>query len=79
MGKGQWIDRRGTSKYSALQFRASKHNPYICDHCGYRSTRLSNMVRHLEKVHGDYSTDPRVKNLAVKRGLTEVLRQWKAL
>ena len=44
--------------------RASKNNPYICDHCGYRSTRYSNMIAHLERVHGDFATDPRSKSIA---------------
>jgi len=32
-----WIDYRGTSKKTRYTFRASKNNPYICDHCGYRA------------------------------------------
>jgi hypothetical protein len=39
--------------------RASKNKPYICPHCGYKTTRYDNMVQHLKKIHGDYSTDPR--------------------
>lgn len=45
----------GTSNKS----RASKHNPYVCPHCEYKATRYGNMVQHLTKIHGDYSTDPR--------------------
>jgi len=41
--------------------RASKNNPYVCPHCEYKATRYGNMVQHLTKVHGDYSTDPRHK------------------
>ena len=39
--------------------RASKNNPYVCPHCEYKTTRYGNMVQHLTKIHGDYSTDPR--------------------
>jgi len=39
--------------------RASKNNPYVCPYCEYKATRYGNMVQHLRKVHGDYSTDPR--------------------
>ena len=39
--------------------RASKNNPYICVHCGYKTTRYANMVTHLKNSHGDYYTDPR--------------------
>jgi hypothetical protein len=39
--------------------RASKNNPYVCPHCEYKATRYGNMVQHLTKIHGDYSTDPR--------------------
>ena len=39
--------------------RASKNNPYVCPHCEYKTTRYGNMVKHLTKIHGDYSTDPR--------------------
>jgi hypothetical protein len=77
--KADWTDHRGTSKKTRNVFRASKNNPYICDHCGYRTTRFSNMIAHLEKVHGDFSTDPRIKSITVKEGIVEVLRQWKAL
>ncbi len=45
----------GTSRNS----RASKNNPYGCPHCEYKATRYGNMVQHLTKIHGDYSTDPR--------------------
>jgi hypothetical protein len=44
---------------TSYQSRASKNKPYICPHCGYRATRYGNMVQHLTKIHGDYSTDPR--------------------
>lgn len=76
--KGQWIDRRGTSKKTRHTFRASKNNPYVCDYCGYRTTRYSNIIAHLEKVHDDYATDPRDKSIAVQRGIVNQLRQWKA-
>lgn len=59
--------------------RASKNNPYICDYCGYRSTRYDNMIKHLEKVHDDRSTDPRAKSKAIREGLVETLRRWKGL
>ena len=39
--------------------RASKNNPYVCPHCEYKTTRYGNMIQHLTKIHGDYSTDPR--------------------
>jgi hypothetical protein len=45
----------GTSRNS----RASKNNPYVCPHCEYKATRYGNMIQHLTKIHGDYSTDPR--------------------
>jgi hypothetical protein len=59
--------------------RASKNNPYICDYCGYRTTRYDNMKKHLEKVHDDRSTDPRAKSRAIREGLVETLRLWKGL
>ena len=74
-----WIDYRGTSKKTRYTFRASKNNPYICDHCGYRTTRYSNMIAHLEKVHGDFATDPRSKSIAIQQGIIEQLKMWKAL
>jgi len=77
--KQSWTDYRGTSRKSRHFFRASKYNPYICDHCGYRTTRYGNMITHLEKVHNDYATDPREKTIAVREGIVEMLRQWKAL
>ncbi len=77
--KAGWTDHRGTSKKTRNVFRASKNNPYICDHCGYRTTRYSNMIAHLEKVHDDLSTDPRIKSVTVKEDLVELLKQWKAL
>ena len=48
---------RETSRKS----RASKNNPYVCPYCEYKATRYGNMVQHLRKVNGDYSTDPRLK------------------
>jgi hypothetical protein len=39
--------------------RASKNNPYKCPHCNHKTTRYGNMVKHLNKAHGDYYTDPR--------------------
>jgi len=77
--KRAWTDYRGMSKKTLYTFRASKNNPYICDYCGYRTTRYSNMIAHLEKVHDDYATDPRIKSIAVKQGIVAMLRQWKAL
>ena len=59
--------------------RASKNNPYICDYCGYRTTRYGNMKNHLEKIHNDRSTDPRAKSRAIQEGLVETLRLWKGL
>ena len=44
---------------SSVHSRASKNNPYLCPHCEYKATRYANMVKHLMKIHGDYSTDPR--------------------
>jgi len=44
---------------TSLKSRASKNNPYVCPHCEYKATRYGNMVQHLTKIHGDYSTDPR--------------------
>ena len=41
--------------------RASKTNPYVCPYCEYKATRYGNMVKHLTKIHDDYSTDPRLK------------------
>ena len=76
--KGEWRDYRGTSKKTAYTLRASKNNPYICDHCGYRTTRYSNMIAHLEKAHGDYATDPRNKSFVVKQGIVGKLKEWKA-
>ena len=77
--EGEWKDHRGTSKKTSYNFRASKHNPYVCDYCGYRSTRYSNMVSHLEKVHEDFTTDPREKSIAVRQGIVATLREWKDL
>ena len=71
-----WIDYRGTSKKTSLNFRASKYNPYVCDHCGHRTTRYSNMITHLENVHHDYGTDPRVKADAIRRGIVSLLKEW---
>ena len=77
--KGDWIDYRGTSKKTGYISRASKNNPYVCDHCGYRTTRYGNMISHLERVHGDYATDPRIKSIAVQQGIAAKLREWKSL
>ena len=44
---------------TSCRSRASKNNPYVCPHCGHKATRYGNMVQHLTKIHGDYSTDPR--------------------
>jgi len=77
--KREWKDYRGKSKKTSYTSRASKNNPYICDNCGYRTTRYSNMIAHLEKVHGDFSTDPRSKSIAVQQGIVEQLKAWKAL
>lgn len=44
---------------TSYKSRASKNNPYVCPHCEYKTTRYGNMVQHLTKIHGDYSTDPR--------------------
>jgi len=57
--KREWIDYRGKSRKTSQTSRASKNNPYICIHCGYKTTRHGNMVKHLENSHGDYTTDPR--------------------
>ncbi|MBA7656473.1 hypothetical protein ES703_64399 [subsurface metagenome] len=32
--------------------RGSKHNPYECPECGYKTTRKGNLKIHLERVHG---------------------------
>ena len=77
--KGDWADYRGTSGKTHYMYRASKNNPYICDHCGYRTTRYSNMIAHLERVHHDYATDPRSKSIAVKEGIVAMLKEWEAL
>ena len=77
--KRDWTDHRGTSKKTGYVFRASKNNPYVCDHCGYRTTRYSNMIAHLEKVHDDFATDPRRKSIAVQRGIVGQLKAWKSL
>jgi len=74
-----WIDYRGTSRKTRLEFRASKYNPYVCDHCGHRTTRYSNMITHLEKVHHDYGTDPRVKANGMRRSIVRLLKEWKGL
>lgn len=75
----EWTDYRGSSKKTRHLFRASKNNPYICDYCGYRTTRYGNMIAHLEKVHDDHATDPRAKSTAVQQGIVEKLREWKAI
>ena len=77
--KRNWTDYRGTSDKTRYKHRASKYNPYICDHCGYRTPRYSNMIGHLERVHDDFATDPRAKSIAVQQGIVEKLKEWKAL
>ena len=52
-------ERPGREWNASYTSRASRNNPYICFHCGYKTTRYGNMVKHLENFHGDYSTDPR--------------------
>ncbi len=52
-------ERPGREWNASHTSRASKNNPYICDHCGYKTTRYANMVTHLKNAHGDYYTDPR--------------------
>ena len=69
--------KRGSK--SPRAHRASKNNPYICDYCGYRSTRCDNMKKHLENVHDDSATDPRAKSRAIREGLVETLKRWKGL
>ncbi len=76
--KGGRRNYEGTSMKSTIRFRASKNNPYVCDQCGYRSTRYGNMTSHLERVHGDFATDPRAKSIAIKEGIVAILKQWKA-
>lgn len=39
--------------------RPSKNNPYVCQYCGFKTTRYSSIIRHLENRHGGYDTDPR--------------------
>jgi hypothetical protein len=56
------LKRGGKSPHTP---RASKNNPYICDHCGYRSTRYDNMIKHLDRVHDDRVSDPRAKSRAI--------------
>ena len=51
--------RPGREWNASQTSRASKNNPYICVHCGYKTTRYANMVTHLKNSHGDYYTDPR--------------------
>ena len=77
--KANWTDHRGKSKKTSFIFRASKNNPYICDHCGYRTSRYGNMIAHLERVHRDFYTDPRSKSIAVRQGIVAQLKSWKAL
>ena len=52
-------ERPGRKWNASQTSRASKNNPYICVHCGYKTTRCANMVTHLKNSHGDYYTDPR--------------------
>jgi hypothetical protein len=47
-----------------METRASKKNPYICEHCGYRIACYGAMKKHLREVHNDRVTDPRVKWLS---------------
>lgn len=50
---------RDKSRSHPSAFRASKNNPYTCIHCGYKTTRCANMLKHLENLHNDRATDPR--------------------
>jgi hypothetical protein len=77
--KSNWIDHRSKSEKTKYIVRASKNNPYICDRCGYRTTRYGNMIGHLERVHRDFYTDPRNKSIAVQQGIVAQLKSWKAL
>jgi hypothetical protein len=61
-------DHRGGPKKTSPVFRASKKNPYICDHCGYRVACHNAMRVHLRKVHDDRTTDPRAKWIAIEMG-----------
>ncbi len=51
--------RPGREWNASQTSRASKNNPYICVHCGYKTTRYANMLTHLKNAHDDYYTDPR--------------------
>jgi len=51
--------RHGREWTASQTSRASKNNPYICVHCGYKTTRYANMLTHLKNAHGDNYTDPR--------------------
>ena len=53
------LERPGREWNASQTSRASKNNPYICVHCGYKTTRYANMLTHLKNAHGDYYTDPR--------------------
>jgi hypothetical protein len=37
------------------------------------------MITHLEKVHHDYGTDPRVKANGMRRSIVRLLKEWKGL
>jgi len=52
-------ERPGREWNASYTSRASRNNPYICIHCGYKTTRYGNMLTHLKNLHGDYYTDPR--------------------
>ena len=52
-------ERPGREWNASQTSRASKNNPYICVHCGYKATRYANMVTHLKYSLGDYYTDQR--------------------
>ncbi len=44
--------KRPVREWNASQTsRASKNNPYICVHCGYKTTRYANMLAHLKNAH----------------------------
>lgn len=53
------LERHGREWNASQTSRASKNNPYICVHCGHKTTRNANMVAHLKNAHDDNYTDPR--------------------
>ena len=53
------LERHGREWNTSQTSRASKNNPYICVHCGHKTTRNTNMVTHLKNAHDDNYTDPR--------------------